>query len=158
MSEITVDSPLNQPSPAAPPQGSPPPSNGSGGAAQSAPAQPAPEPQAKPVPETEVRRDGWLNGKATLPLRKKVMAHGDMVGELVFREPTGGDIERIGQPVILSIFEANPKPIYDPLIMSQMMAHLATVPPSTIRALDPRDWNNGALMLFHFFVPDRWTS
>ena len=93
-----------------------------------------------------------------LPLRKKVIANGEEVDELKFREPTGGDIERIGCPIVLSVFEAQPKPIYDGAIMTLMMAHLATVPPSTIRQLDPRDWQNGAMMLFHFFVPDRFIT
>jgi hypothetical protein len=96
------------------------------------------------------------NGK--LPLRKKVIANGEEVDELNFREPTGGDIERIGCPITLSVFEAQPKPVYDGAVMTAMMAHLAAVPPSTIRHLDPRDWQNGAMMLFHFFVPDRWIS
>src|SRR5262245_53201076 len=82
------------------------------------------------------------NGK--LPLRKKVVANGEEVDELTFREPTGGDIERIGCPIVLSVFEAQPKPIYDGAVMTAMMAHLAAVPPSTIRHLDPRDWQNGA--------------
>jgi len=97
----------------------------------------------------------WI-GK--LPLRKKVIANGEEVDELNFREPTGGDIERIGCPIVLSVFESQPKPVYDGALMTAMMAHLATVPPSTIRQLDPRDWQNGAMMLFHFFVPDRFIS
>ena len=91
-----------------------------------------------------------------LPLRKKVIANGEEVEELTFREPTGGDIERIGCPIVLSIFESQPKPVYDASVMTMMMAHLAVVPPSTIRQLDPRDWQNAAMMLFHFFVPDRF--
>jgi hypothetical protein len=38
--------------------------------------------------------------------------------------------------------------------MTLMMAHLAGVPPSTIRGLHPKDWNNGAWMLANFFMPD----
>src|SRR5262245_15344261 len=94
----------------------------------------------------------------TLPLRKKVIANGEDVDELMFREPTGGDIERIGCPIILSVFESQPKPIPDGAIMTQMMAHLAGVPPSTIRQLHPVDWQNGMMMLFHFFVPDQFIT
>jgi len=93
-----------------------------------------------------------------LPLRKNVIANGESVAELKFREPTGGDIERVGCPIVLSVFEQQPKPIFDGPIMTLMMAHLATVPPSTIRQMDPRDWQNGAMMLFHFFVPDRFIA
>jgi hypothetical protein len=97
----------------------------------------------------------WIG---VLPLRKKVIANGEEVEEIKFREPTGGDIERIGSPIVLSMFEAQPKPVYDSSVMTMMMAHLAGVPPSTIRAMDPRDWQNGAMMLFHFFVPDRFIT
>jgi len=133
---------LTQPTAAAAaPQAEAPKANG-GPAAAPAAAAPAP---AKP--------EKWIG---TLPLRKKVIANGEEVDKLEFREPTGGDIERIGCPIVLSIFENQPKPIYDGAVMTQMMAHLAVVPPSTIRQLDPRDWQNGAMMLFHFFVPDQF--
>jgi hypothetical protein len=155
---LNIDSPLNKPA------SEPPQSNG--GAAQATPApqpqaaQPAPQPETRPpveAPEQQpLRFMGWKDGKGHLPLRKKVNAHGDMVDELIFREPTGGDIMNIGNPVVMSIFEQNPKPVYDTQIMSNMMSHLATVPMPTIRTMDPRDWQNGALLLFHFFLPDRW--
>ena len=119
--------------------------------------------QSAPPPQPQAASKGNGNGKiepwnGVLPLRKNVIANGEEVDQLKFREPTGGDIERIGNPIILSIFEAVPKPTYDAPIMAAMMAHLAGVPPSTIRQLDSRDWQNGALMLFGFFVPDRWTT
>ena len=114
--------------------------------------------QAPPEAQQPTKGNGaaapW-NGK--LPLRKKVQdGEGNLVDELTFREPTGWDIERIGCPIVLSVFESQPKPIYDGAIMTSMMAHLATVPMSSIRHMDPRDWQNGAMMLFHFFVPDRF--
>jgi len=103
-----------------------------------------------------VSPEKWIG---VLPLRKPVVAWEDkQCVELKFREPTGGDIERIGCPIILSVFEAQPKPVFDGPIMTMMMAHLAGVAPSTIRQLDPRDWQNGAMMLFHFFVPDRFIT
>jgi len=126
------------------PDPTPPPKTNGGTEAAAQTAAPTP-----PKPEK------WI-GK--LPLRKPVIANGDEVMELTFREPTGGDIERIGCPVVLSIFETQPKPVYDGAVMTAMMANLATVPPSTIRQLDPRDWQNGAMMLFHFFVPDQFIT
>jgi hypothetical protein len=110
------------------------------------------EPAAAPV-KANGAAPPW-NG--VLTLRKRVVANGEDVDKLEFREPTGGDIERIGCPIILSVFEAQPKPIYDGSTMTAMMAHLAGVPPSTIRQLHPVDWQNGAMMLFRFFVPDRF--
>ena len=125
----------------------------------------AAEPQ--PAPPQPDARKANCNGADTatpekwlgvLPLRKNVIANGEDVNELKFREPTGGDIERVGCPIILSVFETQPKPIFDGPIMTMMMANLAGVPPSTIRQMDPRDRQNGAMMLFHFFVPDRFLT
>jgi hypothetical protein len=45
---------------------------------------------------------------------------------------------------------------YDTKAMETMMSLLATVPTSTIRALHPKDWNNGALMIAGFFLPDMY--
>ena len=104
-------------------------------------------------PPRQVNGVAPWDGKLTL--RKEVIANGDPVMELVFREPTGGDIERVGNPLTVGMYEANPKIHFDTAVMTQMMAHLAGVPPSTIRSFHPRDWENGAWMLAHFFMPDR---
>jgi Phage tail assembly chaperone proteins, E, or 41 or 14 len=137
---------------------------------QPPPPQPKPEPQpqpgdAEPQPQAQDARPfeepkpiAWRNGKLAMPLRKKVQAHGEMLDVLTIREPTGGDIERIGQPVIFNIFDPTPRPVYDTPVMTAMISHLAAVPPSTVRSLDPRDWQNIALGMFHFFMPDRWTQ
>jgi hypothetical protein len=89
-----------------------------------------------------------------LKLRKPVIANGESVLEIVFREPSGGDIERIGNPLTVGMYENNPKIHFESQTMTLMMAHLAGVPPSTIRGLHPKDWNNGAWMLANFFMPD----
>jgi len=91
-----------------------------------------------------------------LLLRKQVIANGEPVMEITFREPTAGDIERIGNPVTMALFERPIMVHYDSAAMTGMMAHLAGVPPSTIRSMHPTDWNNGATMLALFFMPDRW--
>jgi len=89
-----------------------------------------------------------------LHLRKSVIANGEPVMEIKFREPSGGDIERIGNPVTFTFSENQPRVHMESGTMTQMMAHLAGVPPSTIRQLHPRDWENGAWMLAGFFTPD----
>jgi hypothetical protein len=134
--------------------------------------QPLPQQPQQPQPPQQPQQNGG-NGAAVeaappkkpekwigrLPLRKPVVANENRnCTELTFREPTGGDIETVGCPIILSVFEAQPKPVFDGPIMTGMMAQLAGVPPSTIRQMDPRDWQNGAMMLFHFFVPDRFIT
>lgn len=176
MPDIEIDSPLvpryesppppqqraangGQPQPQQPPKPQPPP-----------PQEPPPEPpQDEPEREYAAREQAqdalaepkplaWKGGKLVMPLRKKVQAHGEMLEALTLREPTGGDIERIGQPVIFNIFDPQPRPVYDTPVMTAMISHLAQVPPSTVRNLDPRDWENIALGMFYFFMPDRWVQ
>lgn len=92
----------------------------------------------------------------TVKLQKPVMAHGDEISELVFREPTGGDIERVGNPVNIDPWSGGDRPrmTFDSKSMTQMMGLLALVPPSTIRQLHPQDWNTAAWALANFFMPD----
>jgi hypothetical protein len=127
--------------------------------ANSAPQQDANQRQTQPqaqMEEEEIRPQvngvpAW-DGKLTL--RKRVMANGEDTNELTFREPTAGDIERVGNPVLVGMYENTPKIHFDSQIMTQMMARLASVPPSTIRSMHPKDWNNGAWLLANFFMPD----
>jgi hypothetical protein len=91
----------------------------------------------------------------TSVLRKSVPGgDGEDVSELKFREPTAADIERCGNPVLLDMASDPPKISFDSRSMMQMMSVLATVPPSTIRRLHPRDWNSIAWRLASFFLPD----
>jgi Phage tail assembly chaperone proteins, E, or 41 or 14 len=97
-----------------------------------------------------------LNGAnviTTMTLRKSVPANGEDVTELIFREPTAADIERCGVPVLLDMGRDPPRIEFDSKAMTQMMATLATVPPSTIRRMDPNDWSTAAWKLAGFFLP-----
>jgi len=98
-----------------------------------------------------------VNGKAVdlikIGLRKSVVANGEETNELAFREPTAGDIERHGNPVLLDMAADPPRISFDSRAMTAMMSALATVPPSTIRQLHPKDWNTAAWMLADFFLP-----
>jgi len=101
--------------------------------------------QATPAAQPE---GPWI-GK--LPLRKPVNAHGEMVSELTFREPTGGDIADCGNPIVPG---GTGRMQFDGPVMTEMMARLAVVTPKTIRDLHPKDWTNGAYMIAGFFLPD----
>lgn len=90
----------------------------------------------------------------TISLRKPVIANGEETSVLSFREPTGSDIEAVGNPVNMDFSHDPPKVSFDSRAMTQMMARLATVPPSTIRKMHPRDWNTAAWNLAGFFMPD----
>jgi hypothetical protein len=110
-------------------------------------------------PETEKPQEKKGDGRANpqpfvLPLRKPVIANGETVDTLTFREPTGADIEAVGNPVNMDFSHDPPKVSFDSRAMTQMMARLALVPPSTIRKMHPRDWNSAAWNLAGFFMPD----
>ena len=109
--------------------------------------------------EKEKIADAPKNGAASpivIKLRLKVPSgDGDEVDELTFREPTGADIERIGNPINIDMMSGDtPKVTFDTKIMTQMMSVLAAVPPSTIRKMNTRDWNTAAWSLTSFFMPD----
>src|SRR5262245_13251011 len=90
-----------------------------------------------------------------LSMRKEIPdGNGGKTTQIVLREPTAGDIERIGNPVLIELYEARPKIEFDTRIMTAMLAHLASVPPSSIRMMHPKDWNNAAWMVANFFMPD----
>jgi len=90
----------------------------------------------------------------TIPLRRPIVAHGEEIKELKLREPTAGDIDRIGNPVLIGIYEDNPKVHFDNKVMTNMISHLASVPPSSVKAMHTKDWNNAAWALMGFFTPD----
>lgn len=96
-----------------------------------------------------------VNGEAFEPivikLRNKIVANGDEVDMLTFREPTAADIERVGNPVNI---DSDYKVTFDSKMMTQMMSTLAAVPPSTIRQMKSKDWNTAAWSLASFFIPD----
>jgi len=76
---------------------------------------------------------------------------GIMVKELTFREPTGGDINRYGNPVRVN---QDGDVVIDERKMHFMMAALSGILPPFIEQLDPRDWNSCAYRLRGFFLPD----
>lgn len=108
------------------------------------------------VDETEKPKTNGATSQIIQTLRKSIIANGDEVKELTFREPTAADIERVGNPVVVDMLSTGdvPKVTFDAKSMTQMMALLATVPPSTIRQMHPRDWNSAAWQLATFFIPD----
>jgi hypothetical protein len=76
---------------------------------------------------------------------------GDMVKELTFREPTGGDINRYGNPCHV---DQNGDVVILERKMTTMMAVLSGVLQPFLEGMDPRDWNSCAYRLRGFFIPD----
>lgn len=96
------------------------------------------------------------SGPVVVKLRKAVHGgDGTDVMELTFREPTGGDIAAAGIPVSIDMLSSEkPQISFVEGSMEAMMARLAAVPPSSIKALHPRDWVSIAWRLAPFFIPD----
>jgi len=86
-------------------------------------------------------------------LSKPIQAHGEEVRELHWREPTGGDIEKAGNPVYLDFSGSAPSITFNEKKMVNMMSRLCGVPPSSIHQLTAKDWNAVAWKLFKFFTP-----
>jgi hypothetical protein len=86
-------------------------------------------------------------------LSKPIQAHGDHIDTLRWREPTGGDIERAGNPVYLDFSGPTPTITFNEKKMAAMMSVLCAIPPSSVRSLTAKDWNAVAWKLFRFFTP-----
>src|SRR4029077_7161990 len=116
----------------------------------------ADEPEVKTDEPKKVNGVEVASTDLVIPLRKKVIAHGEEVQELKFREPTAGDIEVCGTPVMIDFLTGEqPKMTFETKAMFAMMSRLAGVPPSTIKQLHPKDWGYAALALAHrFFIPE----
>jgi hypothetical protein len=76
---------------------------------------------------------------------------GNMIQELSFREPTGGDINRYGNPCMV---DQNGDVVILDRKMTTMIAVLSGVLQPFIETMDPRDWNSCAYRLRGFFIPD----
>ena len=86
-------------------------------------------------------------------LTKPIQAHGEEVTVLRWREPTGGDIERAGNPISLEGFgQERPRLSFDEKKMAAMISQLASIPPSSVKMLAARDWNAIAFKVFRFFM------
>ena len=109
------------------------------------------EPAIEPSPaETPTTAELW---PVTVKLLHKAVRNnaGVMVKELTFREPTGGDINRYGNPVRVN---QEGDVVIDERKMHFMLAALAGILPPFLEQMDPRDWNSCAYRLRGFFLPD----
>jgi hypothetical protein len=124
------------------PSRSPPSSMGNGPVIDN---QPTPVPQeASPPLETWPVRVKLLHK----PVRNN---QGELVHELVFREPTGGDINRYGNPCRINV---DGEVVIDEQKMMRVIAALSGILPPFLDAMDPRDWNSCAYRLRSFFLPE----
>jgi hypothetical protein len=103
-----------------------------------------------PAPEDEIFVETW---PITVKLLFKPIRNdkGDMLKELSFREPRGGDINRYGNPCRVN---QDGDVVIDERKMSLIMAALTGINMPFLEAMDPRDWNSCAYRLRAFFLPD----
>lgn len=92
-------------------------------------------------------------GRLTLTLRKPIEAHGESVKALTFREPSAGDIVRVGNPVKIDPFGGETKIGFDDARMGAMIARLANIPPSSVDRMHPQDFIDASWKLADFFLP-----
>ena len=103
-----------------------------------------------PMPDPEPVAETWPV-KVRLLHKKVRNMRGEMISELTFREPTGGDINRLGNPCQVDQF--GDVIIIDRKMMT-MMAQLSGILQPFLEAMDPRDYNSCAYRLRGFFIPD----
>jgi len=117
---------------------------------------------ADPVPASESEGGDVIQQTAAAeaaewPVKVRLLHRGvrnsknEEVKELIFREPTGGDINRYGNPVRIN---QDGDVVIDERKMTTMMAVLSGVLQPFIETMDPRDWNSCAYRLRGFFLPD----
>ena len=119
------------------------------------PQQTRAQPAARPV--TNGGTAPPITGKEIWPVKVKLLyksirtEEGELLHELSFREPTGGDINRYGNPIRVN---QEGDVIIDERKMMVMMSALTGVFQPFLETMDPRDWNSCAYRLRGFFLPD----
>ena len=113
-------------------------------------AEPLVAPTTQAAPASPLDLEQWpINVKL---LHKSIRDNkGNPVKELSFREPTGGDINRYGNPVRI---DQNGDVLIDEKKMTMIMASLSGILLPFLEQMDPRDWNSCAYRLRSFFLPD----
>src|SRR5262245_61779052 len=118
-----------------------------------------PERERKPELDTEVDfeapADAQLDQESNFEhtLTKPIQAHGEELRYLRWREPTGRDIEKAGNPIIVDFFGEKPSLTFNEKKMSAMISQLCQIPPSSVGQLTAGDWNSIAWKLVRFFMP-----
>jgi hypothetical protein len=114
------------------------------------PPQQQPEPQPPAEPTEPPPPPEW---PIVVKLRHKSINGNkrEVLEELTFREPTGADIVRIGNPVFIT---STGEIMFDERKMTAMMAQLSGVFPPLLDFMHPQDWNSCAYRLRRFFLPD----
>jgi hypothetical protein len=119
------------------------------------PSSPSPQPQQpqQPEPPPPEQLEPKTEWPIVVKLRHKSI-HGnkrELLDQLSFREPTGADIIRFGNPVWINTAG---EIMFDERKMTAMMAQLSGVLAPLLEFMHPQDWNSCAYRLRRFFLPD----
>jgi hypothetical protein len=102
----------------------------------------------------ERERQDALEDPLAYPLSKPIQAHGEQISILRWREPTGADIEKAGNPISIEVVpdSGRYRVAFDEKKMAAMIGQLATIPPHSVRSLRAGDWTAIATKIFRFFA------
>jgi len=89
----------------------------------------------------------------SVTLSKPIPVYAEKVSVIKFRKPNGGDIIRVGNPVLFDPISDPPRISHDAARMTAMMARLANIPTSSFDFMDPQDLVSCFWSLTPFFMP-----
>ena len=90
----------------------------------------------------------------THKLREKIPnQNGDLVDEISFRKPRGGDILRCGNPVKYMPHDEEQEITFDEVKMGKMIAALSSIPLAMLDRMDPQDMVEISWGVARFFIP-----
>lgn len=89
----------------------------------------------------------------SMKLIKPILAHGEEVAELTFREPVPEDVMQIGSPQLL-IPSADGESVGIEIrakVVGQYISRLASIPMSSVKAMSMSDFNRAQGVVMGFF-------
>ena len=89
----------------------------------------------------------------TFALQQQIVAHGQSVKELKFREPTGGDLIRYGNPVRFVPGQDITEATFDEGKLANMIAALASINRGAVDQMHPQDIVECGWLIAPFFIP-----
>jgi hypothetical protein len=102
----------------------------------------------------EIERKEAMEDPLAYPLSRPIQAHGEEIKILRWREPTGADIEKAGNPISIEVIPdtGRYRVAFDEKKMAAMICQLASIPPHSVRSLRAGDWTAIATKIFRFFA------
>ena len=85
--------------------------------------------------------------EVTIPLKKKITAHGAEITSITLREPEGEDVELCGYPLAIDGSRVIPQAAS----VSKLISRLAGIPPSSVKRLGMADYNAAMGAVLGFF-------